>query len=334
VTLAAAACGGDDGGGSGEGGLVRLGFFPNVTHAPALVGVEDGLFESRLGPGVDLKPFTFNAGTDAIEALLAGGLDITFIGPNPAINAFAKSNGEAIRIISGSTSGGAFLVVKPEITTVEQLKGKKLATPSLGNTQDVALRYWLKQNGLSTTKEGGGDVSILPQSNATTLEAFIAGGIDGAWVPEPWATRLIDEGGGSVLVDEADLWPQTGGRYVTAHVIVRTEFLNEHPNLVKAVLEALTDAVGAIEANPVAAQAAVVKQIAALTGTKPNPAVIAKSFDNLEFTLDPVAASLTKSAEDAVAVKLLEPVDLTGIYDLTLLNEVLTGRGLAPVVGL
>ena len=308
-------------------GTVRLGYFPNVTHAPALVGVAEGSFASALGDGVNLKSFTFNAGTEAVEALLAESLDITFIGPNPAINAFAKSGGEAVRIIAGSTSGGAYLVVKPEITSVEQLNDKKLATPSLGNTQDVALRAWLKDNGLETTPEGGGDVAILPQSNSTTLESFISGAIDGAWVPEPWATRLIEEGGGTVLVDERDLWPETGGEYVTTHVIVRTDFLNDHPDLVKAVMVGLVDAIAAIAADPAKAQADVVAQITEITGSAPNAATIATSFSNLTFTLDPIAASLQKSAEDANSVGLLEAVDLGGIYDLTLLNEILTTRG-------
>lgn len=315
-------------------GTVRLGYFPNVTHAPALVGVAEGTFTEALGDGVDLETFTFNAGTEAVEALLAESLDITFIGPNPAINAFSKSDGEAIRIIGGSTSGGAYLVVKPEITSVEQLAGTKIATPSLGNTQDVALRAWLKDNGLETTPEGGGDVSILPQSNSTTLESFIGGQIDGAWVPEPWATRLINEGGGTVLVDERDLWPDTGGEYVTTHLIVRTDFLNDHPDLVKAVLVGLVDAVELIAADPTAAQADVVAQITEITGSAPNADTIAASFANLTFTLDPIAASLQKSADDAVAVELLDPVDLDGIYDLTLLNEILAERGEPEVSGL
>jgi len=313
---------------------VRLGYFPNVTHAPALVGVAQGTFAEALGDGVDLETFTFNAGTEAVEALLSESLDITFIGPNPAINAFAKSNGEAIRIISGSTSGGAYLVVRPGITSVEQLADKTLATPSLGNTQDVALRAWLKENGFETTPEGGGEVKILPQSNSTTLESFISGDIDGAWVPEPWATRLIEEGGGVVLVDERDLWPATAGEYVTTHLIVRTDFLNDHPDLVKAVLVGAADAIDLIAADSAAAQADVVAQIGEITGTEPNPDTIAASFANLTFTLDPIAASLQKSADDAVAVGLLEPVELDGIYDLTLLNEVLAARGAPEVSGL
>lgn len=315
-------------------GTVRLGFFPNVTHAPALVGVAEGTFSAALGDGVDFQTFTFDSGTTAAEALLAGSLDLTFIGPNPAINAYAQSGGEAVRIVAGSTSGGAFLVVKPEITSVEQLVGTKIATPSLGNTQDVALRAWLKENGIETTADGGGDVTILPQKNATTLESFIAGDIDGAWVPEPWATRLIEEGGGTVLVDERDLWAATGGEYVTTHLIVRTEFLNDHPDLVQAVIEGLADAIDLIAAEPDKAQADVIAQITDITGSEPKADTVAASFANLTFTLDPIAASLQKSADDAVSVGLLEPVELNGIYDLALLNEVLVARGLAEVEGL
>ena len=178
---------------------VRLGYFPNLTHAPALVGVEKGYFTKELGRN-KLETKTFNAGTDAVTALFSDALDISYIGPNPAINAYAKSKGEAIRIISGAASGGAALVVKPNITSPEQLKGTTLATPQLGNTQDVALRSWLKSNGLKTDTNGGGDVSIKPQDNGDTLTAFKQGQIAGAWVPEPWATRLIQEGGGKVLV--------------------------------------------------------------------------------------------------------------------------------------
>lgn len=314
-------------------GTLNLGFFPNVTHAPALVGVDEGFFAEALGDGVELNTFTFNAGTEAIEALFAEAIDISFIGPNPAINAFAQSDGAAMRIIAGSTSGGAYLVVKPEITSVEQLAGRNLATPSLGNTQDVALRAWLSENGLDTTPEGGGDLAILPQSNSTSLDAFVAGSIDGAWVPEPWATRLIQEGGGTVLVDERDLWPDTNGEYVTTHVIVRTAYLAEHPDLVEAFLSGLLRSIDSIEADPAAAQQSVIDQIATITGQTTDAGVIAASFDNLTFTLDPIAASLRGSADDAIDVGLLDPVDLSGIYDLSLLNGLLSARGDAPVEG-
>lgn len=320
--------------GSADAATVRLGYFANVTHAPALVGVAEGTFTTALGDGVDFQTFTFDSGTTAAEALLADSLDLSFIGPNPAINAYAQTDGAAIRIVAGSTSGGAFLIVKPGITSVEQLKGTTIATPSLGNTQDVALRAWLKDNGIDTSADGSGEVTILPQKNATTLESFINGDIDGAWVPEPWATRLLQEGGGTVLVDERDLWTATAGEYVTTQLVVRTEFLNDHPDLVKAVIEGLADAIDLITADPAKAQTDVIDQINTITGSAPKTDTIAASFTNLTFTLDPIAASLQKSADDAIAVGLLDPVDLEGIYDLSLLNEVLTARGQPEVKGL
>ena len=313
---------------------IHFGVFPNVTHAPGLVLTADGGPLRKLLPNATIDVQSFSSGTKAIESVASEATDITYIGPNPAINAHAQSNGEAIRIVAGSTSGGAYLVVKPDITSPEQLAGTTLATPSLGNTQDVALRAWLKDQGFETSPDGGGDVTILPQKNSTTLESFISGDIDGAWVPEPWATRLVEEGGGTVLVDERDLWTDTDGQYVTTHLIARTQFLEEHPDLVKAVIEGLADAIDLIEADPAAAQADVVSQISSITGTDPNADTIATSFGNLTFTLDPVAASLQGSADDAIAVGLLDPVDLTGIYDLTLLNEVLEARGQPAVEGL
>jgi NitT/TauT family transport system substrate-binding protein len=346
LALAATACGGSDDEqssdttaadgssttiGTATADEVRLGFFPNVTHAPALVGVEEGFFEGKLGD-TKLTTSTFNAGPEVIEAIFADALDISYIGPNPAINAFAQSNGEAIRIVSGSTSGGAFLVTKPEITSAEDLKGEKVATPQLGNTQDVALRTWLKDEGLSTDTSGGGDVSIVPQANADTLTAFQNGDIAGAWVPEPWATRLIKEGGGKVLVDEATLWPE--GKYVTTHLIVRTPFLEQYPGTVKAILEGHLEALEFIQSDPEQAQKDTNAQIEALTD-KPLPEdVLADSWKNLTFTYDPIASSLKKSAEDAQEVGLLDPVDLKGIYDLSILNALLEESGQSKVEGL
>ncbi|MFH1329717.1 MAG: ABC transporter substrate-binding protein [Actinomycetota bacterium] len=329
--LLLAACGGD--GGSSEGArTLRLGYFPNVTHAPALVGVGAGIIAAALGDDVRLETSYFNAGPEAVQALFGGAIDATFIGPNPAINAFAQSDGEAIRIIGGSTSGGAFLVVRPDITSTPDLIGAKLATPQLGNTQDVALRAWLLAQGLTFDVAGGGDVSILPQSNADTLTAFRAGDIDGAWVPEPWATRLIQEGGGIVFVDERDLWPD--GLYVTTHLIVRTEFLEENPDLVEALLRGLIEAVRFTNANPAAAQTIVNDGIEAITGKRLADQVIGGAWANLTFTWDPIASSLRKSADDAVAVNLLQPVDLSGIYALDILNRLLAEAGEEPVEGL
>ena len=305
---------------------LRLGYFPNITHATALVGVGKGIFDEHLGDNVTLETSTFNAGTEASEALFADAIDMTYIGPNPAINAYAKSSGEAVRVISGATSGGAFLVVKPEINSVEDLEGKTLATPSLGNTQDVALRAWLKENGLETDEAGGGDVSIAPQENSQTLQTFVSGDIDGAWVPEPWATRLIQEGGGKVLVDERDLWPN--GEYVTTHLMVATKFLEDHPDVVKQFLEGQVAANEWVNANSDEAKTVANDEIGKITGKPLKPEVIDAAWPNLTFTDDPIASSLIGSAEDAVAVGLLDPVDnLEGLYDLSILNQVLTAAG-------
>jgi NitT/TauT family transport system substrate-binding protein len=304
---------------------LRLGYFPNVTHATAIVGVESGLFKEKLGSDVQLETKTFNAGPAAIEGLNSDALDATYIGPNPAINAFAQSDGKAIRIISGATSGGAFLVVKPSIKSAKNLKGKKVASPQLGNTQDVALRTYLKMKGLKTDTAGGGDVSIVPQENAQTLDLFKQGEIDGAWVPEPWATRLVQEGGGKVLVDERKLWPE--GRYVTTHLIVRTEFLKDHPDVVKKLLEGQVAANDLIKNDEARAEQLVGQGINNATGKPIAPDLIAASFKNLVFTNDPIASSLRKSAKDAEAAELLKHVDLKGIYNLKLLNQVLKQQG-------
>jgi NitT/TauT family transport system substrate-binding protein len=331
----AAACGSDGESTSAQGGggeTLRLGYFPNLTHAPAIAGVEQGFFTQNLGPGVKLETKTFNAGPEATEALFANAIDATFIGPNPAINAYSQSKGEAIRIVAGSTSGGAFFVVKPEIEGPADLRGKTLATPQLGNTQDVALRAWLKEQGLKTDTTGGGDVSIKPQANADTLTTFQSGQIDGAWVPEPWATRLVQEAGGKVLVDERSLWPD--GKFVTTHLIVRTEFLEENPEVVKNLVRGLVQAVEFSNASPQDAQRVVNDGIERATTKRIGDATITGSWPNLQFTWDPLAGSLQKSKDDAVAVGLLEPVNLKGIYDLAPLNAVLSEQSQQAVSGL
>ena len=333
--LLTAACGGGEGSSSGSGArdaptTVRLGFFPNVTHATALVGVESGIFKSALGAN-SLETKTFNAGPAAVEALFSGALDATYIGPNPAINAHVQSGGEAIRIISGATSGGASLVVRQGINGAADLKGKKLATPQRGGTQDVALRNWLKSNNLKADLEGGGEVSIVPQENAQTLETFRSGQIDGGWVPEPWATRLVQEGGGKVLVDERSLWP--GGKFVTTHLVVRTKFLKDHPDAVRRLVEGQVQANELVNANPAEAQRLVNQAITTITGRGVPAAVLEASWKNLEFTNDPIAPSLTASAQNAREVDLLGRVDLKGIYDLTALNQVLAAANQPEVKG-
>lgn len=304
---------------------LRLGYFPNVTHATAITGVADGTFAEELGAGVTLDARTFNAGPDVVEAIFSGALDASYIGPNPAINAFTRSGGAAIRIIAGATSGGAYFVVRDGIESAEDLRGTRIASPQLGNTQDVALRAWLSDHALTTDTQGGGDVSIMPQANSQTLETFIAGTIDGAWVPEPWATRMIDDGGGHILVDERALWPE--GKYVTTHLIVRTEFLAQHPDVVKRLLAAHVKATDFVNNSPAEAQGSVVAAIGQVTGSPISVDTLSAAWRNLTFTVDPIASSLQASAEDAASLGFLESANLTGIYDLGPINEILREAG-------
>jgi NitT/TauT family transport system substrate-binding protein len=265
-----------------------------------------------------------------VEALFSGAIDATYIGPNPAINAYAQSKGAAVRVVAGAASGGVFFVVKPGIKTPEDLRGKVIATPQLGNTQDVALRFWLKEKGFTTTKEGGGDVQIKPQDNAVTVDAFNNGAIDGAWVPEPTASRLV-AGGGHVLVDERTLWPN--GRFVITHLLVSKEFLDKHPDVVRNLIAGSVAANDYIKANPVDAQKAVSDGIGKLTGKPLDLKLTAEAWKSIEFLNDPIPSSLLVGAEHAQAAGLLNPVDnLKGLYDLTLLNEVLKQDGQPEVI--
>ena len=320
---ALSACGSSSG--SSGPTTLRLGYFPNITHATAIVGVANGIFARDLGPKVTLKTSTFNAGPAAMQALLTGALDATYVGPNPTITAWAQTHGSAVRIIAGATSGGASLVVKSSINSVADLKGKKIATPQLGNTQDVSLRSWLKSHGLNTNAQGGGDVSILPQDNATTLQSFESGLIDGAWVPEPWATRLVQDGHGKVLVDERTLWPQ--GQFVTTQLVVATSYLNKHASVVSGLLKGDIDANDFVNANPAQAQTIVNDAIAKLTGKGLKTKTVQAAWTQMTFTVDPIASSLYKQASAAESVGLLKSVNLTGIYDLTPLNNLLKAEG-------
>jgi NitT/TauT family transport system substrate-binding protein len=332
AALVTSACGGGGGGSSANAGTtattssagsppvtVKLGYFPNLTHATAIVGVQQGIFAQALGPD-KLQTATFNAGPAAVEALFSGAVDASYLGPNPAINAYQQSHGQAIRVISGATSGGAALVVKPTINSASDLRGKKLATPQLGNTQDVALRYWLQGKGLTSDPQGGGDVSVLPQDNATALRAFQTGQIDGAWVPEPWVSQMVATGG-KVLVNEKSLWP--GGRFVTTELAVRTDFLKQHPDAVARLVQGQVRANDFVNQHPAEAQQAVNQGLTQLTGKPLSPAVIKAAWPDLTFTDDPIASSLAGSAAHAQKVGLLPTVDLKGIYNLTPLNQAL-----------
>ena len=325
--LALTGCGSS---GESSSSSLRLAYFPNLTHASAIYGVSQGTLQQALGSVKLDASKTFNAGPAAVEALFANQIDATFIGPNPAVNAYIKSKGDAVRIVAGATSGGAALVVKPGIDTAAELKGKKIATPQLGNTQDVALRYYLKQHGLSTTTTGGGDVSVVPQDNSQTIDTFAQGQIDGAWVPEPYAARLVTEGGGHVLVDERTLWPD--GRFATTVLLVRTDYLNANRQAVQNLIQGEINANAAMAADPQKAQQIVNDQIQKITGKGLKPAALAAAWKTMTFTENPIPSSVLASAQHAQDVGLLDLngmqlSDLKGLFDLAQLNAVLKASG-------
>src|SRR6266566_5082246 len=324
VAVLAAGCGSSSAssGGSSDPVVLRLGFLANITHEPALVGLEKGFFVKELGKNVTLKTTVFSSGTEETTALLAGQLDAAYVGPNPAINAWQKSNGTAIKIISGAASGGASLVVKKGINSAAQLKGKSLATPSLGNTQDVALRYWLKQHGMTTNTTGGGDAFIKPtKPNSAAVLQFKSGQIAGGSEPAPYDIQMV-QAGGTVLLSEPG---------VTTLLIVTKSFLSAHPAIVSDLLKAQVQANDFIKSNPTQAQTDANAELDTYTGKPLKADLVAASFKEITFTNDPDAASLKTDADQAVSLGLLKPVNLTEIYDLGPLNKALTAAGESPI---
>ncbi len=308
---------------------LRVGFFPNITHAQAILGLANGTFQKALGPDVKITPFQFNAGPSAIEALFAGSLDIAYIGPSPAINAFIKSHGEGIRIISGAASGGASLIVQANINSASDLKGKIIATPQLGNTQDVAARSWLTKNNLKikTFKDDMGDVLVSPIKNADQLTLFQRGEIQAAWAVEPWASRLMLEAKGKELFDEKTLWEN--GMFTTTVVITTPEFLEENKDIVKKWLQAHVETTKKLQKISKNDQNLINEELAKLTGKGLSPAVLKRAFSKITFTTSPVEASIQKSAENAFNLGLLganylfkKSPDLKGLVDLSLINEI------------
>jgi NitT/TauT family transport system substrate-binding protein len=310
-----------------SGTTIRVAYFPNLTHSQALIGLARGDFADALGPQVQIDAKAFNAGPSVIEALFAGEIDLAYIGPNPAVNGYVRSQGEALRVIAGATSGGAAFIVRPEagIVSASDLSGKRIATPQLGNTQDVALRAYLARNQLAPTEKGG-TVQVIPTDNPQILDLFRRGEIDGAWVPEPWATRLIVEGGGQLFIDERTLWPE--GRFTTALVIVRTEFLEEHPDLVQRWLQAHVSLTLWEQSNPDEAKRLANEEIARITSQALPDAVLDGAWSRQTVTYDPLTDTILASAHAAYTAGYLdaEP-DLSGLVDLTPLNLALDELG-------
>ncbi len=311
---------------------VRAGHFPNITHAQGVIGQANGAFQKALKDKANVDWKIFNSGTPAIEALFAGELDIAYIGPNPAINGYVKSEGEVLRIISGAASGGAALVVKrgAGIKSVKDFGDKKLAAPSIGNTQYVALVSWLNENGYKL-KDKGGNVEALGIANPDQLTLFIKDEIDGAWTVEPWVSRLVFEGGGEVFLEESELWEE--GKYVTTNLIVSSKFLKENPDVVKTWLRTHIELTDWINKNPEEAKKILNEEIKRETGEQIPENILNASLKRIEFTYDPLSGSLFKSAEDAYKQGFLgsSMPDLSNIYDISLLNEVLKEKGLKTI---
>lgn len=308
---------------------LRLGFFPNLTHGPALVGLQHGELQKALAPlTVDAKPF--NAGPPAMEALFAGALDACYVGPAPAINGYLRSHGEALVIVAGVAINGAGLVVRKEagIHGPADLHGKKLASPQLGNTQDVALRKYLEDHGLQS-KDRGGDVQVLPLANADILALMKQKQLDGAWVPEPWTTRLVDEADGTLLVDEKELWPQK--KFPTTVLVVTKKLLAEHPDTVKKLVAAHVETIAWMKAHPDDARKLVDTGLQKWAKKALPDALLKKAYANVEPSPELLEAELKTQLADGRALGFLpREGDVTGLTDRRILDEVLAR---APAAG-
>ena len=297
-----------------------------------MIGIGNGDFQKVLGTNVEIKPFIFNAGPSAIEALFAKQIDATYVGPNPAINGYVISEGKDVRIISGATSGGAVFVIRGDtgITSTSDFANKKFASPQLGNTQDVALRNYLLEHGYKTV-ENQGNVNILPAKNSDILTLFLKKDIDGAWVPEPWGERLIKDANGKLFLDERDLWPD--GKFVTGLILVRTDYLKQNPDVIENLLKAHIEETERINDNKAEAVKTFNTELKKITGQTIPEDVLQQSLTRLEFTYDPIQQSLYKSADDAFKLGFLGDTkpDLSNIFDLNILNKVLKEKALVPI---
>lgn len=333
--------------------VIRLGYFPNLNHAQVIIGLGNGHFQKALSEnyttrgeggseGTRIEEYVFSAGPSAIEALYAGQIDVAYVGPIPAINGYLASNGEGLRIISGSASGGSMFVVRndSDILSGADLGGRKFASPQLGSTQDVALRKYLSQNGFKTV-ENGGNVTVVPVKPSDIVTLMLKKEIDGAWVPEPWGARLVKESNGRILVDERDLWPPDG-KFVTTNIVVRTDFLKNNPEIIKKLINAhidetmwLNDTLKNIRLGN--GTESVVRAfnngLERITGSTLPEDELRDALQSLEFTYDPVEHSLFRMADDAYELGIIgrgDKPNLANIYDLGLLNEVLKERNLPP----
>lgn len=293
---------------------LNMGFFPNVTHAQGVIAYQmskegRGWFEERLGDKVKISWTSFNAGPSAMNSIYAGALDVTYVGPNPAINAFIKSGGQEIRILAGAADGGAGLVANPKlgIKSPEGWKGKSIATPQFANTQDVACRAWVIANGMTVNQGAGGDVKVIPTANPEQLALFSRGDIDGAWTVEPWVSRLEREGGGEMFFFEKDA--------VTTILVSSAGMLRDKPELVEKIKRAHVELTEWINANPEEARKLVLKGIESLTRAKMDPALVESAWRRITFTPKLNRAGIEKFVGDSISCGFIkERMDLSALF--------------------
>jgi len=317
--------------------VLRIGYFPNINHAQAVIGFGSGEFQKELGNNIELQTYVFNAGSSAIQSLLANRVDVIYVGPGPAVNGYVASEGKDPRIISGAASGGAVFVVRSDsgIKSSRDFANKVFASPQLGNTQDISLRKYLQDNGYKT-KDNGGNVTVVSIDNPIILTLFLKKQLDGAWVPEPWGARLVNEAGGRILVDERTLWPPAG-KFVTANIAARADYLQQNPDVIKKLLAAHVNETLWINNHTDAAIKAFNTEFQKLTGKTLKENELRQAWSRIQFTYDPLKLSLFQEADNSYDIGFLAKgkprPDLSGIYDLTILNEVLKDKGLQPTGG-
>jgi sulfonate transport system substrate-binding protein len=275
---------------------MRFGHFPNITHAQGVIAHAlsrqgKGWFEQRLGPNIQIQWFTYNAGPSAMEAMFAGSLDLTYVGQGPALNAHFKSNGEEVRVISGAANAGAALVVKADspIKTAADFRGKKIATPQLGNTQDISCRAWLKAQGFKVTQTGG-DVLVLPTANPDQLAIFQKGGVDAVWTVEPWVTRLEREAKARVFLEDKNL--------ITTWLVSSAKFLNTWRELAKKIAAANLELTDWIQKNPEEAQKILIGELKEETRADFAPDAVAQAWKRIKFTTDVPRELVAKAVQD------------------------------------
>jgi NitT/TauT family transport system substrate-binding protein len=314
----------------GSSGELRLGVFPNLTHAPGLIGIAKGFLQKDLG-STKLKVVPFNSGSDASNALLAGSIDATYIGPGPTVSLFIKSG--KVSVVSGAAEGGASLVVRTGVTisSPKDFAGKKIADPGTGNTQDVALRTWLHQNGLKA-KDEGGNVTVVPLTkNSDSVQLMQQKQIDAAWLPEPYPSLLISQGLATRYLDEKSLWP--GGKFLTTNLVVASGYLQAHADIVKNLVKANVDSIEWTQQHSTDAATVANAELEKLGGKSLDPGVLQSAWSEIGFTWDPLSSSLLANAQHSLALGYIDsvPSNLTSIYQMSDLNTLLKTMG-QPII--